>query len=159
MADYTARGRGIPPDPVLVPWEISDEEARGSFEVVRVEDLPPVDREDIQVVLSPDRSCGCYWCQADWAAIARAAVTIFEASIDPLDQEAVGTRAKELGLNADDLGWLLGLFDPVDGIVVLRDSKQFTNGMHRTHALRMAGVDQCVVYTGRGELPYAGDLP
>ena len=82
-------------------------------------------------------------------------MTIFEEGIDPLDAETVELRGEALGLEGDDLGWLLSLFSPVDGIIVLRDSRQFTNGMHRTHALRMAGVDRCLVYTGRGELPYA----
>ncbi len=137
-----------------MPWEISDQEARNSFEVVRVEDLPPVDREDIEIVPSPNRPCGCYWCEANWKAITLAAVTIFEEGVDPLDGKAVEARGKALGLESEDLWWLLSLFDPVDGIIVPRDSRQFTNGMHRMHAFRMAGVERVVVYTGKGELPY-----
>ena len=139
-----------------MPWEISDDEARASFEVVRVADLPPIDRADISVVPADDRPCGCYWCEADWRAIADAAVRIFEEGIDPLDHDAVLTRAEELGLPADERGWLVGLFSPTQAIIELRGCGQFTNGMHRTHALRIAGVERCVVYTGRGELPYTG---
>ena len=137
-----------------MPWEISDDEARASFEVVRVDDLPPVDRPDIKVVPNANRPCGCYWCRPDWRAIAPASVTIFEEGIDPLDLAAIESRARELGLDPECLGWLRSLFSPSEGIVVLSDSHTFTNGMHRTHALRMAGVDRCVIYTGKGELPY-----
>jgi hypothetical protein len=138
-----------------MPWEISEDEERASFEVVRVADLPPIERDDIGVVPSSTRPCGCYWCDADWRAIAEAAVTIHEEGIDPLDRNAVEARATELGVSVEDRSWLLTLFNPPEAIVVLRGSGEFTNGMHRTHALRMAGVVWCVVYTGRGELPYS----
>jgi hypothetical protein len=132
-------------------WELSDDEARASFEVVQLEDLPPVNRADIPHIPSDDRPCGCYWCQANWKAIADGSVTILEEGIDPLDPLAIDARAEELGLDLESRGWLLTLFSPVDAIIVLRNSQQFTNGMHRTHALRLAGVDRCVVYTGTGE--------
>jgi len=135
-------------------WEITDDEARASFEVVNLEDLPPVDRSDIEVVPSFERPCGCYWCQADWKAIAAASITILGEGIDPLDDAAIERRAEELGLTVDDRGWLLTLFSATNAIIVLRESKQFTNGMHRMHALRLAGVERCVVYTGKGEAPY-----
>jgi hypothetical protein len=77
--------------------------------------------------------------------------------VDPLDHNGILARATELGLTSDERGWLIGLFSPTQAITVLRDSGQFTNGMHRTHALRMAGVERCVVYTGRGELPHDGE--
>jgi hypothetical protein len=134
-------------------WEISDAETRASFEVVRVDDLPPVDREDINVVPSADRACGCYWCESDWQSIAAASVAILDEGIDPLDYEAIESRALALGLDSVARGWLHTLFSPVDAIIVLRGGREFTNGMHRTHALRLAGVGRCVVYTGRGELP------
>ena len=137
-------------------WKIRDEEARNSFEVVRVADLPPVNRGDIPIVAADGKPCGCYWCQWDWRAIAAASVRIFEEGIDPLDHDAVVERAEQLGLSVDECAWLSSLFNPGAGIIVLRGCGQFTNGMHRTHALRMAGVERCVVYTGRGELPYEG---
>jgi hypothetical protein len=137
-----------------VSWEISDDEVRASFEVVRVADLPAVSRADIPVVSAEGKPCGCYWCEPDWRAIAAVSVQILEEGTDPLDHNALSTRAEELGLSADERGWLHGLFSPGAAIIVLRDSRQFMNGMHRIHALRMAGVERCVVYTGRGELPY-----
>jgi hypothetical protein len=143
-----------PTRPMRMAWEITDDEARASFEVVRIEDLPPINRADIQTVPSDHGACGCYWCQADWRAIAAASVTIFEEGIDPLDNAAIDERGIALGLGRDECGWLLSLFSPTNAIVVLRESKQFTNGMHRTHALRAAGAERCVVYTGRGEIPY-----
>lgn len=139
-----------------MPWEISEGEERDSFEVVRVDDLPPIDRDDIQRVPSTDRPCGCYWCRWDWQTIATASVTILEEGVDPLDDAAIESRANDLGLDAESRGLLLTLFSPIQAIIVLRGSQQFTNGMHRTHALRMAGVERCVVYTGKGELPYEG---
>ena len=135
-----------------MPWEITDDEARASFEVVRVADLPPVDRADIQVRPTVDRACGCDYCEPDWRLIARASVVILEEGIDPLDPVAIDARARELELDASCRRWLLSLFSPVSGIIVLGDSETFTNGMHRTHALRMAGVDRCVIYTGKGEV-------
>lgn len=139
-----------------MPWDISDDETRASFEIVHVDDLPPVDRPDIGVVPAADRPCGCYSCQPDWQAIARASVTILEEGIDPLDAAAIESRAQELDLDPECRRWLHDLFSPSQAIIVLRDSRTFTNGMHRTHALRMAGVDRCVIYTGKGELPYEG---
>jgi hypothetical protein len=132
-----------------MPWEISDEEMRGSFEVVRLEDLPP---DGIEVVPSVDQACGCHWCEADWPAIANTAVAILEAGIDPLNDAAIHSHSEALGWREN--GWLQSLFNPTQAIIVLRDSQQFTNGRHRTHALRVAGVERCVVYTGRGEMPY-----
>jgi hypothetical protein len=140
-----------------LPWEITEDEERASFEVLDVGSLPPIDRDDIKIVPAADRPCGCYWCEADWALIAACSVTILEEGVDPLDRVAVATRGRELGVAEEDVGWLISLFSPHNAIVVLRDSHQFTNGMHRTHALRMAGVERCVVYTGRGELPYVED--
>ena len=134
-----------------MPWEISDDEARASFEVMRVDDLPHIDRADITVLPSPDRPCGCYWCEPDWKSIAEASVTILEAGVDPLDHAAIDARAREFDLDSESREWLHSLFSPVNGIIVIRDSHVFTNGMHRTHALRMARVIRCVVYTGRGE--------
>jgi hypothetical protein len=138
----------------MMSWEISEDEERASFEVVRVDDLPSVDRDDIPIVPSGERPCGCYWCKWDWQAIADAAVAIFEGGVDPLDHEAIWARAEQAGLDAESGLLLLTLFTPTQAIIVLRGSGQFTNGMHRTHALRMAGAERCVVYTGRGELPY-----
>jgi hypothetical protein len=137
-------------------WEITDDEARKSFEIVEVSSLPPIDRNDIKVVPSDDRVCGCHWCDGDWMTIAAASVQILEEGIDPLDQDAVVARAEALGVSDRDLRWLASLFSPTDGIVHLRDCGQFTNGTHRARALRMAGVQHVVVYTGKGELPYGG---
>ncbi len=83
-------------------------------------------------------------------------MTIPEEGIDPLDPAAIEARAQELDLDPERRGWLRSLFCPSRAIIVLRDSQTFTNGMHRTHALRMAGVDRCVICTGKGELPYEG---
>jgi hypothetical protein len=140
-----------------VGWEITEDEERASFEIVELAELPAVDRDDIPTVPSLVRPCGCSWCEADWLLIAACSVAILEEGLDPLDHDAVALRAVALGLEGGDLGWLVSLFTPHNAIVVLRDSHQFTNGMHRTHALRMAGVKRCVVYTGRGELPYVED--
>ena len=134
-------------------WEISDDEARSSFEVVDVSFLPAIDHPDIRLVPSVDRPCGCHHCHADWQSIAAAAVLIFEEGIDPLDRPAISSRAEVLGLDERHRRWLLDLFSPTQGIIVLRDNEEFTNGMHRTHALRMYGVERCVIYTGKGELP------
>jgi hypothetical protein len=141
------------------PFEpITDDEARASFELVRVDDLPPVDRPDIPVVHTDDgRPCGCDWCQHNWRKIAAASVTIFEEGVDPLDRDAIDARAGELGLANDERGLLLTLFSPTDAIIELRHCGQYTNGMHRVHALRMAGVEVCVVYTGKGEAPWDDD--
>ena len=62
-------------------WEITDDEVRASFEVVNLDALPPIDGADIEVLPSVGRACGCYWCQADWKAIAAASVTILEEGI------------------------------------------------------------------------------
>ena len=131
-------------------WEITDDEARESFEVVRLDDLPPTD--DIELSPSETDAC-CYHCEADWRRIGPAAVAILRAGVDPLDRNAIVAAAKELGLDAPARGWLLTLFSTIDAIIVLRQSPRFTNGRHRVHALRAADVDECVVYTGRGERP------
>jgi hypothetical protein len=39
-------------------------------------------------------------------------VAILEESIDPLDDDAIFARAKQLGLDAEGCGWLLTLFSP-----------------------------------------------
>lgn len=102
------------------------------------------------MVPTADGRCGCDWCRgSDWPKIAAASVAILESGIDPLHEEAVAELGQAFGLSDEDLGWLLSLFSPRDGIVHLRDCGQFTNGMHRTHALRMAGVERVVVYTGK----------
>src|SRR6267378_3044942 len=117
------------------PWEITEDEERDSFEVVDLAALPEIDRDDIPTVPSGDRLCGCHWCEGNWPAIAKAAVTILQEGIDPLDHHAVAARGRELEVAEPDIGWLVSLFSPRDGIIVLRESRQFTNGMHRTHAL------------------------
>lgn len=137
-----------------MPWGITEEEERASFEVLRVADLPPVERDDIPVVPHSSRPCGCYWCDANWPTIARVAVEALETGIDPFDDEEIARRAQAAGLSSEDVGWLFTLFNPSQSIMVLRNGGQFTNGMHRTHALRMHGVERCVVYTGKGERPY-----
>ena len=132
-------------------WELSDDEKRSSFEILWVHDLPPIDRDDIRIVPSLLRRCGCHHCKGNWPKISRVAVEILEAGIDPLDHDAIVARAHQARLNARDRGWLYSLFYPSEAITVLRGSREYTNGMHRVHALRVAGVDRCVVYTGRGE--------
>jgi hypothetical protein len=139
----------------LMPWEISEDEERKSFEVVEVSSLPVIDRADIEVIPSNDRPCGCHWCDGDWLMIAAASVQILEEGIDPLDPDAVITRGQTHGLGDGDLEWLASLFNPTQAIIHLRNCGQFTNGMHRTHALRMAGVQRIVVY-GKGERPFEG---
>ena len=95
-----------------MPWEITDDEARASFEVVDVESLPPIERDDIKTVPASDRNCGCYWCEADWPVVAKCAVTILQEGVDPLDHTAVASRGRELGIADSDVGWLLSLFSP-----------------------------------------------
>ena len=123
--------------------------------MVRVSDLPLIDRPDIRSVpsSSPDRACGCYYCAADWRGIAGASVALLREGLDPLDRDAILSRAEKLLPHERERGWLMALFGS-EPITVLRGDDTFTSGTHRTHALRMHGVEECVVYTGSGELPY-----
>jgi hypothetical protein len=49
------------------------------------------------VVHSEERAWGCHYYEADWPAIASAAVAIFEESIDPLDDDAIFARNEAVG--------------------------------------------------------------
>lgn len=126
-------------------------EQRASFEVLALDELPAI----VGVELRPSKhgAC-CLHCEADWPRIAGAAVQWLESGRDPLDRTAIERHARRLGLDVDSTRWLLSLFKPWDAIVWLRRGGQFVNGQHRLHALRAAGVERCVVYTGRGERPH-----
>src|SRR4051812_27068426 len=132
-------------------WDITDDETRASFEVLRVADLPEIERADIQVVPADDgRPCACDWCAAagdvDWAAVAAASAMVVRDGLDVLDERAIAERGLALGLADHEAGWLLTLFVPSIAITVLRGSGQFINGMHRTHALRLACAEEVAVY-------------
>ena len=133
---------------IRTSWE--EEEIRRSFEVVSLDDLPPDDLE-VEIELAHAASCVCAWCSVDWLVIAEASIAILESGVDPLDSDAVHAMASELGLSGGERNWTESLFCPTEAIAVLKNTSYFTNGRHRTHVLRRAGVERAVVYTGRAE--------
>lgn len=78
----------------------------------------------------------------DWRLLARAAIEIFESGVDPLDREAIMARTDALGGSAFQSTMLASLFR--SPITVSLDAGSYTDGMHRTAALRAAGVERCV---------------
>jgi len=125
---------------------LTDDELRRSFEVVPVSDLPSTD--GLELVPS-DRDACCAHCEADWPQVADVAVAWLESGGDPLDLAGLDRRARDAQLGADELDALWSLF--ADPITWFRGRDRYVNGRHRVHALRAAGVERCVVYTGRGE--------
>ncbi len=119
---------------------------RASMQVVALSDLPVA-----QEVLSPR------YLEANWPRIAKAACAILRSGVDPLDRVAVQAEAERLMHSASDLRWLVSLF--VDPIVVSLDAGAYTNGRHRTEAMRRSGVRVCVAHVEPGyELPAAFEL-
>jgi len=128
---------------------MSASERRASYEVILLAVLPD---DGIAIEGQPDGSCGCYWCRAadDWRAIACASVRLLTSGVDPLETALDGSEEpRQLTWRDRDL--LCSLF--AAPIVKLRGAAEFMDGRHRVHALRMAGAEWCVVYTGRGERP------
>jgi hypothetical protein len=111
---------------------------RASYEVVRLDTLPPI------VELEDAKQC----VRADWRAIAETAVLMLRGGVDPLDGDQVSALCEASGLSASDQRWLASLFR--DPIVVSDESEHYTNGRHRTLAMRIAGVHECVVHTYAG---------
>jgi len=128
---------------------LSDDEQRASFEVVELSLLPPdrIERETPKP--GSGRTCGCFHCRREWRRIAAVSVEVLEQGVDPLDREAVlAYAASSLSGDRDRL-CLCSLFS--DPIVVSPGEEVFTNGRHRTHAMRMAGVERAAIYTKAGE--------
>jgi hypothetical protein len=114
---------------------------RASMQIVALDDLPPTDVE----LPSSYRD-------ANWAQVAEFAEQLLRSGIDPLNRDAVRRETKRRLADLGDAGWVLSLF--FDPIVVSLESKQYTNGRHRTHAMRLAGVRTCVIHVEPGyELP------
>lgn len=111
---------------------------RASYQVVALDRLP-----SITDLGDADRAGG-----ADWPVIAAAAIDMFEAGIDPLSTDQVLERSADYGLGADDRRWLVSLF--CDPVIAVPDSARYTNGRHRTAAMRAQGVQRCVVHTNAG---------
>lgn len=85
---------------------------------------------------------------ANWPRIAHVAEQLLGSGIDPLDHGVVRREAKRRIVDSHDRSWLLSLF--FDPIVVSLESQQYTNGRHRVHAMRRAGVRTCVVHAEPG---------
>jgi hypothetical protein len=100
--------------------------------------------------VSAERSCGCKYCGADWPRIPSASVAILEEEIDLRDRGAIKSRAAALGLEGDEIGWLWSLFGEPITYIRRADQSVFSDGAHRLHALRVAGVERIVVCTGDG---------
>lgn len=122
-----------------------------SFEVIEVSSLPNTDRANRMLQASEDRLCGCRYCAADWSRISSTSVAVLESGIDLGDQEAINAYAANLGLEDEDLGWLLSLFGS-EPITYIREPDQhvFSEGRHRVHALRVAGAERVAICTNRG---------
>jgi hypothetical protein len=117
-------------------WRISDEEKRASFEIVELSTLPAAPK-DLDVL------------PGDWFSIAAAAVAYVEDGGNPLDGRAVNAFARARLAQSADRSELFRLF--ADPIVYGRGDMGFTNGRHRVHVMRLAGVERCVIYTKAGE--------
>lgn len=126
----------------------TEEQLRASFEVVCLSELPPTPSAELR---PSKRGACCLHCEADWPRIAAAAVQWLESGSDPLDYAGIERHAQGLGLDHESIRWLDSLFRPSWAICWLCRSGQLVNGRHRLHALRAAGVERCVVYTGKGE--------
>lgn len=123
-----------------------DQKRRASYEVVQLDRLPP---DRISIVPSRQRPCGCRLCEGNWRAISAASVTALDRQVDPIDQDAVFAFAKASLPSEREQLWLASLF--LDPILVAPGEKFFTNGRHRTHAMRMTNVVEAVIYTKAGE--------
>jgi hypothetical protein len=124
-------------------------ERRASFAITQLEELPHDGVERQETEGAGSRACGCEYCSGSWPAIARASICALRSLLDPLDPSELA-RFAEIRLKAErDRRWFLSLFShPIE---VIPGTGVFTNGRHRTHALRVAEVSQVVIYTGAGE--------
>jgi hypothetical protein len=120
----------------------ADAERRASYEVISLDALP-YDGVDHPA------QCGCDLCVSNWPLIAAAAVDALMSGIDPLDLEALEAHVAADVADDRDRFWLLSLF--FDPIVVAPGDEFFTNGRHRTYAMRRHGVSRAVIYTAAGE--------
>jgi hypothetical protein len=120
----------------------ADAERRASYEVISLAALPD-DGVDHPA------ACGCDFCVSDWPLIADAAVTALTSGIDPLDLEAIEVQVAADVADDRDRSFVLSLF--YDPIVVAPGDEFFTNGRHRTYAMRRHGVSRAVIYTAAGE--------
>lgn len=126
-----------------------DEQRRNSYEVVELARLPPDDIDEVPPSPRSTRPCGCYHCQGNWRRIAAGSVAVLERGIDPIDGDAISAFARSFLRTKRDQRWLVSLFR--DPIVVAPGEEAFTNGRHRTHAMRMVGVERAAIYTKAGE--------
>lgn len=126
-----------------------DEQRRNSYEVVELAQLPADGIQGAPPSPRSTRPCGCYHCRGNWRRIAGASVAVLERGIDPLDGDAVAAFARSFLRAKRDQRWLVSLF--WDPIVVAPGEEAFTNGRHRTHAMRMVGVEFAAIYTKAGE--------
>ena len=121
-------------------WRLSDDERQGSFEIVALNSLPDVP-QDLEVP------------PGDWMSIAKVSVEFIAAGGNPLDVYAVNAFARNRLSQENDRFELYRLF--TDEIVCGHDDNGFTNGRHRVHAMRLAGVERYVIYTKSGKrTPY-----
>jgi len=110
---------------------------RASFQVIELQHLPPTDDVD---PTAPD---------ADWPTVVDVATSILDDGVDPLDQRAVRRAIEAVRLPALEAGLLASPFR--DAIVAAPGDESFTNGRHRTAAMRDAGVAACVINTRAGQ--------
>lgn len=124
-----------------------DDQRRNSYEMVELALLPPDGVEPVPPL--GRRPCGCYYCRGSWRRIAELSVDILAQGIDPLDGDAIAAASARRLRTKRDQVWLKSLFS--DPIIVAPGEEAFTNGRHRTHAMRIDGVERAVVYTKAGE--------
>ncbi|GGZ05662.1 hypothetical protein CP967_00320 [Streptomyces nitrosporeus] len=143
------RGEGYAPRP-----EPPEEQLR--YEIVAVTDLPEPDpfREACMVSGSRDQPHGrtscCWYHQQDWAGVSELAIGLIERARregrpDREIAEQHMTLARELGTGDQDLMALNSMLEPGLGIAPAGDS--YTNGNHRSRAMKDAKVARTVVVT------------
>lgn len=117
-------------------------ERRAAIQIVWLADLPPT-------VVTAKREAQ----QQDWPAIGAAACKIYRSKVDPLDLKAVLAAHPARGLRGPTHHGLASLFaNPI-----VASPRGYTNGRHRTQAMRDVGVLECVIELG-GE-DFAGPRP
>lgn len=119
-------------------YQARAEGRRASFAFVSVDDLPPAVQADELQRWNPE------YTKIDWKRIQAAAKQYLDRGGDPLDLGMLDQSQAMRELTDDERPWLRSLFSdticyPVD------DPTLFSNGRHRTLAMRQQGVSSVLV--------------
>ncbi len=115
------------------------EAQRASFQIVSAQDLPPAIESD-QLQRWDDTS----YSSVNWKRVNEIASQYLSGGGDPLDPSACRNWAREQGVDDEEVAWASSLFSesiryPVD------QPELFSNGRHRTLAMRQQGAEKIVV--------------